>query len=182
MKITSLFRRPEPELNLHIGGIEARPDWKILNVQAGPDVDYVGDIADLSQFADRSIRRIYASHVLEHVPQARQAATLKGLHRVLADGGELMISVPDMDILCHLFINPQASGDMKFHAMRMIFGGQIDANDYHYFGWNYGFLHQFLREAGFQSIERVGDFGLFEDTSAYKPYGFPISLNVIARK
>mgnify|MGYP001367011794 CR=1 FL=1 len=33
-----------------------------------------------------------------------------------------------------------------------------------------------------EKIEKVERFNLFEDTSDYKPYGFPISLNVIAEK
>ena len=31
------------------------------------DVDFVGDISDLSQFNDNSINEIYASHVFEHI-------------------------------------------------------------------------------------------------------------------
>jgi len=66
--------------------------------------------------------------------------------------------------------------------MRMMFGGQIDKYDFHYFGWNYEFLYVFLKESNFEKVERVDSFGLFEDTSNYKPYGVLISLNVIAYK
>ena len=66
--------------------------------------------------------------------------------------------------------------------MRMIFGGQVDKYDYHYFGWNYEFMNDYLRAAGFLKMKKVGSFGLFNDGSDYKPYGFPISLNVIAVK
>ena len=50
-----------------------------------------------------------------------------------------------MDSLCHFFISPLADKKIKFHVMRMIFGGQIDEYDYHYFGWNFQFLHDYLR-------------------------------------
>lgn len=169
-------------MKLHIGGIEAKPDWKILNVQRLPGVDYVGDIRDLSQFADRSVEQVYASHVLEHVGQAHMQETINGVFRVLRPGGRFMISVPDMDILCHTFISPVADAAMKWHAMRMMFGGQVDASDFHYIGLNFQFLHSFLFEAGFADIQRVASFGLFNDTSDFKPYGFPISLNVAATK
>ena len=121
-------------------------------------------------------------HVLEHVPQSKVLETLKGVHRLLRPQGVLMVSVPDMDILCHLFINPLANSETKFHAMRMMFGGQTDANDFHYIGFNHQFLDHFLRQAGFGILERVESFGLFNDTSNYKPYGFPISLNMRAVK
>jgi len=64
----------------------------------------------------------------------------------------------------------------------MMFGGQIDEYDFHYFGWNQVFLTSYLTQAGFEKVERVESFGLFNDTSDYKPYGFPISLNLIAVK
>jgi hypothetical protein len=43
-------------------------------------------------------------------------------------------------------------------------------------------MNDYLREAGFLKVDKVGSFGLFNDTSDFKPYGFPISLNVIAVK
>ena len=66
--------------------------------------------------------------------------------------------------------------------MRMMFGGQIDEFDYHYFGWNYEFLNSYLNEAGFTKNERVKTFNIFNDTSSFAPYGPLISLNVIAYK
>ena len=39
-------------VRLHIGGQVAHPDWKILDVRPGPNVDYVGHCADLSEFDD----------------------------------------------------------------------------------------------------------------------------------
>ena len=84
------------ENNLHIGGREPKDGWKILNIQAGPAVDYIGDICDLSQFADNSFDRIYASHVLEHVAQTKVLGALSGIIRVLKPGGEFMVSFPDL--------------------------------------------------------------------------------------
>jgi len=169
-------------MKLHIGGKEVKEGWKILNAQNNPGVDFIGDISDLSGFDTESVSEVYASHVLEHVRQQDALPTLQGISRILAKNGTLYVSVPDMDILAHAFINPIASSEFKFQLMRMMFGGQVDEFDYHYIGWNYSFLTSHLREAGFSEFRRVGSFGLFSDTSEYKPYGFPISLNVIAKK
>ena len=169
-------------MKLHIGGEQVKDGWKILNIQKKDGVDYVGDISDLSQFKDNSIEEIYASHVVEHVAQKNVEKTLKGIFRVLKDDGKFYVSVPDMDILCRIFLDPKAPGKVKFHVMRMMFGGQIDDFDFHYFGWNYQFMNEFLKKAGFKKIERVKSFSLFKDTSDYAPYGPPISLNVIAYK
>lgn len=169
-------------MNLHIGGKEKKEGWKILNIQPGEHVDYLGDISNLAQFADASFEMIYASHVLEHVQQKDVQKTLMGIHRVLQPGGKFFISVPDWDILCHLFINPLASSDAKWHAMKMMLGGQEDQYDFHYVGFNQQILYGFLQESGFSDAVRVETFGLFSDSSDDKPYGFPISLNVVATR
>ena len=169
-------------MKLHIGGEEPKDGWKILNILKKPGVDYIGDINDLTQFESNTIDEIYASHVVEHVPQAKVLSMFNGIYRVLKPGGKFYISVPDLDILCHTFISPIASPEQKFHVMRMIFGGQVDEYDYHYFGWNQLFLFDFLRQSKFSDAKRVESLGIFKDTSEYKPYGFLISLNVIATK
>ena len=169
-------------MKLNIGGEIKKEGWTNFNVQKKPDVDIIGNINDLSQFDDESIEAIYASHVVEHVDQKTIKNTFKGILRTLKKGGKFYISVPDMDVLCHFFVSPLANKKIKFHTMMMIFGGQIDNYDYHYFGWNYEFMKDYLLEAGFVKIDKVNSFGLFDDTSDYKPYGFPISLNVIAIK
>ena len=173
-------------MKLHIGGMEKKEGWKILNIQKNDGrekhVDLVGDITDLSQFDDGSIEEIYASHTVEHVNQKKMLKTLKGVQRILKDGGKFYVSVPDMDILCRLFLDPKSPLKIKFEVMRMMFGGQIDEFDYHYFGWNMPLMEYFLKEAGFKKIERVKSFSLFDDTSEFSFYGVPISLNVIAFK
>ena len=62
-------------MKLHIGGVQSKEGWKILNSQKFPNVDYLGDISDLSQFEDGQFDEIYASHVLEHVPQKKISCT-----------------------------------------------------------------------------------------------------------
>ena len=178
-------------MKLHIGGKIKKDDWKILNIQNKEGVDFIGDISDLSQFEEESINEIYASHVFEHVPQKKIISTLSGINRVLKTGGKFYVSVPDIDVLFKFFLTPLTSyatkigkteGEIKMHILRIIFGGQMDQYDFHYFGWNFGFLKSALIKAKFTKIEKVINFDLFEDTSNYKPYGFPISLNVVAFK
>jgi len=169
-------------MKLHIGGEVAKEGWKVLNIIDKPCVDFIGDISDLGIFESGSATEIYASHVFEHVKQTAALSTLKEIWRVLKPAGKFYISVPDLDILCHTFLNPIMSPAVKFHVMRMMFGGQVDDHDFHYFGWNQLFLFDFLEQAGFSSTHRVESFGIFNDTSDFKPYGFPISLNVVATK
>lgn len=172
------------ERRLHIGGRHKRPGWEILNVNPGPDVDHLGDAIDLARFADATFVEVYASHVLEHFDY--KEGLLKALlewQRVLAPGGVLRLSVPDLDILAHLLLQRQKLNvNERYQVMRMIFGGHIDAHDYHLAGLNHEFLAGFLTAAGFERPERVPRHGLFSDTSDMVFAGTPISLNMLARK
>lgn len=170
-------------LRLHIGGTEAKEGWKILNVQPGPHVDFVGSCTSLEQFADGSVEEVYASHVLEHLgfrdelPQA-----LREIHRVLKPGGLCRISVPDFETLCQLFVHPQVPADQKFSLMMNMFGAQEDAYDLHRIGFTADFMFSFLAQAGFGRFRRVPCFDLFNDFSKAQRFGVPISLNVEAYK
>jgi len=167
---------------LHIGGKQVRKGWQILNAVPAEGVDHLGDVRDLSRFHDGQFVEIYASHVLEHLSQQEILPVLSGIARTLATGGRFMVSVPDLDILCRLFISPQLGINERFHVMRMLFGGQTDSYDFHYIGFNQEFMHHYLMAAGFSKVTRVESFGLFDDTSEFKPYDVPISLNLLAVK
>jgi predicted SAM-dependent methyltransferase len=169
---------------LHIGGHVRKPGWEVIDANPGPCVDHVGNANDLTRFETGAFGEVYASHVLEHFDYKDELfATLKEWHRVLAPGGMLHISVPDMDTLARLFLDrQQLSMDERFLVMRMMFGGHIDKYDYHVVGLNEEFLLRFLFAAGFVQAARVPEFGICDDTSSLKLKGTLISLNVTALK
>jgi predicted SAM-dependent methyltransferase len=172
-------------LKLHIGGKEPHPDWKILDIESRPEVDFVCDAAKLEKFADNSISAIYASHVLEHFYYGLENElinTLTEWHRVLEPGGKLYISVPDLKTLCWLYLNPNLVPLERHHLMRMMFGGQTNQFDVHKVGFDVDTLAIYLGEAGFQGYEHVSEFGLFKDCSGLRFLDSLISLNVIAIK
>ena len=169
-------------LKLHIGGQIAHPDWKILDVLPGAHVDYVGHCTDLSRFDDASVSEIYASHVIEHLKFVSELpAALGEFRRVLIPGGVLRASVPDLRVLCGLFLDPELDLSQRFQVMRMMFGGQCNEADFHYVGLDEEMLRLYLEKTGFVDIARVSAFGLFDDTSNMV-YKVPISLNMTARK
>jgi predicted SAM-dependent methyltransferase len=172
-------------MKLHIGGKQAHPDWKIFDIYKRPEVDYIGDASDLSQFEDESVEAIYASHVLEHFYYALNyelAFTLSEWHRVLKQGGQLMISVPDLRTLCWLYSRPDLDVQTRFRIMAMIFGGQSNEYDVHKVGLDFDILCLYLADVGFSDCVRVNEFNLFQDCSILQVFGNPISLNVIATK
>lgn len=170
-------------MRLHIGGKVRAAGWTVLNVQPGDHVDIVGSCVDLSMIADNTVEEVYASHVLEHLGHAAELPkALAEIYRVLRPGGRLKASVPDLEILCALFVHPESTPRHRLRLMNFMFGAQEDQFDLHKVGmwWDYfGFQ---LERAGFINIERVENFGLFEDYSSFTFGGVAISLNVIAEK
>jgi len=65
---------------------KAAPDWR-------PDI--VGDVRDLSLFADRSFDSVFSSHVLEHIEDTEK--TLREWWRVVKVGGHLTLYLPHRD-------------------------------------------------------------------------------------
>jgi predicted O-linked N-acetylglucosamine transferase (SPINDLY family)/predicted SAM-dependent methyltransferase len=169
-------------LRLHIGGKEPKAGWKIVNIQAGPDVDFIGNCTSL-RFEDNTVDEVYASHVLEHLgfrnelPQA-----LQEIRRVLKPGGVLRMSVPDLEVLCRLFVDPAVPRDQKFSLMRHMFGAQEDEHDFHKVGLTWDFVVSFFKQAGFSTARRVEEFRIFNDFSSYRRFGVFVSLNVEATK
>jgi len=172
-------------LRLHIGGTRPHPDWKIVDVEPRPEVDYVMNAADLSAFADESVDVIYSSHVLEHFHHTLNNELLRVLiewRRVLKPGGKLLISVPDLRVLCWLYGNPNLLPEERMHLMRIMFGGQTDEYDVHKAGLDFEILGMYVEQAGFSDYEQVGEFNLFPDCSRIRILDTLISLNVIATR
>lgn len=169
---------------LHIGGKVRVKRWEVLDALPGKHVDHLGNANDLSQFDDNTFVAIYASHIAEHLDfNTELVKAFIEWNRVLTPGGKLFISVPDLDVLCKLFID-RNKFDMQGRAniMRMIFGGHCDEYDYHLVGLNQEFLLYFLSDAGFINFKRTQSFGLFEDASNMVIGGELISVNIIAEK
>ncbi len=167
---------------LHIGAKAVCTGWETLNVTPFKGIDHIMDARDLNAFPDKTFAAVYASHVVEHFDYKDELLTvLKEWHRVLAPGGRLLVSVPDLETLCRLFADKeQCDANDRFRLMRMMYGGHTDPFDYHQAGLNWEFLTHYLSEAGFCTVRRVGEFGLFNDTSGMRFKGQLISLNLVA--
>lgn len=178
---TEVVEQEQP-IRLHIGGTQATDGWKIFDIEPREEVDFVGDVRDLSAFAEASCAEVYAAHVLQYLPPQDILPVLNGIHRILVPGGTFYISVPDIDVLCWLFACPAFSKPEKFQIMQMIFGGLGTPHDQHCIGLNFDFLVDYLGDVGFSTVEHVESFGLFDDASDKLVMEHRISLNLVVTK
>lgn len=174
---------PQAGRRLHIGGHEFNEYWEIFDAQPRIGVDHVGDASDLSRFPSETFVAVYASHVLEHFEYYRVVHVLSEWNRVLVSGGLLYVSVPDLDVLSAFILDKRNSTfQHRFDVIRMLFGGQTDNYDFHKVGINEEVMFYFLRQAGFDRMQRVYSFGFFSDTSNLVFLKKSVSLNVVAFK
>jgi SAM-dependent methyltransferase len=79
-------------LDVGSGGTKQKATSAGVDLVRAPGVDVVADIRGRLPFADRSVDRIYAVHVLEHVLDL--VPLMNELHRVLTDDGVLHVLSP----------------------------------------------------------------------------------------
>jgi len=173
-----------PKRKLHKGGHINNSEWEILDTIPSDVTDHIGNANDLSMFENEIFDAVYSSHVLEHFGyQTELSRVLAEWKRVLKPGGLLYASVPNLEILCQLFLQKdQLNLQERFMVMRMIFGGQISDYDFHKVGYDSEILASFIGQAGFTNLRVMESFNLFQDTSEMEFGGVKISLNMIAEK
>jgi SAM-dependent methyltransferase len=85
-------RPPLRTVDVGCGGTKQRPTSVGLDLYPAPGVDVLADVTRPLPLADRSVDRVYAVHVLEHVLDL--VGLMNELHRVLADDGVLHVLSP----------------------------------------------------------------------------------------
>ncbi len=149
-------KRPEGHY-VHLGC-----GWKYLDGMINVDgyllhkIDLWLDLRNGLPFPDRSCRFVYSSHVIEHMYPYEAIRLLREVRRVLADDGVARIAVPSMEYALKVARGeavddwPRAFGDPTAQALNYLF-----CDGQHKFGYSFGVLDQFAREAGFG---RVGNY------------------------
>ncbi len=92
-KVQALLSSGRP-IDLDIGaGDTVRPSWVTLDITDGCDLYW--DLRRGIPFPDGSVRRVYSSHLFEHMDYNSGQALLAEVRRVLIPGGEVSVCVPN---------------------------------------------------------------------------------------
>jgi predicted SAM-dependent methyltransferase len=169
--------------NVHIRG------WCNIDTLPTGATDLVCDIRTLPELPNACAKQIYACHVLEHFSHTEIKPILRRWLEVLDAGGELRLSVPDLDAITRIYQSNLAHFQIPGHQpwIALIYGGQKDEYDFHKTGFNFCWLKFLLEQVGFIDVERYSHephfiSGVIDDSLAAMPFGDFVSLNVLARK
>ena len=170
-------------LKLNLGSRDrSMPGFKNMDIDRHEGVDYIGDVSDLSRFADDSISEIFASNILEHFPHTRTLEVLMEWHRVIAPWGKLYLSVPDFARCAYIY----KTYGMSPWLQNFIVGDQGYKTAFHYAIFDEKRLVALCKQAGFSKFERVKffDFSSKKDCSnnVYTEDLKPISINAVVTK
>lgn len=161
---------PHP-LRLHLGCGRARMEgWVNVDIQPLPGVDLVADVTQGLRFADAEA--IFAEHFLEHLPLERAIAFLTESHRVLATGGWVRLSTPNLDWVWKTHYRLEGEAEEKrlaaivlnraFHGWR------------HQFLWNREMLEESLLACGFDTVRwcryGVSELPFFQGIEKHETY------------
>ena len=152
---------------LEIGsGAKPRAGYLHFDVRSNLKADVIGDARQLP-FHDGEFEEVYSRFFLEHLPRADAKKALAEMFRVLKKGGTLEIIVPNIAYFCKLFV--EEKGQKKGWALNKIYGFENYPEDHHYFGYDYTILEQFLKEIGFDGIEKLNSEEQYLQVTAKKP-------------
>lgn len=190
MFFLKFVRREYP--GLHLGSGDQKID-DFLNIDANlfTKCDVVAGIKKI-KLAEECTRIIYASHVFEHISRYTTSKVLGEWYRLLKPGGRLYILVPNMETLFQIYlenIKSYQTAEGKYladFAMDIIYGGQINRWDYHYYGYSFETLRLLLESVGFKKVSTFErntlSFCSFQDAGYAEIGGIPVSLNIVAEK
>ena len=175
---------------LHLGcGAVKLTGFCNVDIDVTEALDIVDDITLLTKFPSNFADQIYACHVLEHLPHNEILPSLQQWHRVLKPGGEIRISVPDIDRIVKIYMKNWQHFQTRGHSpwIGLLYGGQTDKYDFHKTGFNFCWLSKLLEDAGFTQIKEYPHephfvVGTADASLSREPFGEFVSLNILGIK
>jgi len=165
-KVSQLRRHSNISLNLGSGG-KGLPGWINIELMRAPDTTLCLDIRKPLPFADASVGRIMAEHVVEHLDYRQDIPRVfKDWHRILQPGGVVRISVPDGKRFVQAYLSGDNAAWLKLDWDLTSMPADIDSpmhilnwlfhqDGEHLFGYDFETMALALHKAGFEIVEEA---------------------------
>ena len=105
-------------------------------------------------FENESVDKILIVNTFEHFSQADAVKLLKEWFRVLKNGGELMIDVPDLIETLKLLENEKDVDKMNW-GIRLVYGSQKNDFSFHKWGYTFETILDLSKKTGFKKVEKI---------------------------
>lgn len=153
---------PLPLHQQHLNIMGDLRDWILVDKYVKHPMITNWDALVLDEVKDNSVNKIYASHLLEHLPQVEIQNVLSLWHKKLLPMGTVIINVPDLEWaaaeLLRYANGSQLKGNYYYelegeHGLMSIFyGAQSHEGEYHKAGFVEQNLGDSLSKVGFKNI------------------------------
>jgi len=129
---------------------------------------------------EKSVRAIYSSHALEHLPIRHAKMALENWAKILESNGMLYLAVPDLEAIMRAMLDANVSDQAKWDwYIYTLFGYQIEPGlkqdnpdtpvcpgQFHTCGFTKAYLQKLLTSAGFKVTE-IFDYDGWDTPSIY---------------
>jgi predicted SAM-dependent methyltransferase len=142
------------------------PEWREVRLDIDPSVkpDIICSMTDMQPIATGAVDAVWSSHNLEHLHRHEVPVALAEFLRVLHGGGQLLLTLPDMQAIAELVANDgledeaYVSPSGPITPLDMIYGHTPSlANGHKHMAHKTGFtartLAQLLLDAGFVDVK-----------------------------
>lgn len=142
--------------------------WQEVRLDIDPAMraDITASITDMHVIADAQFDAVYSEHNLEHLYPHEVPVALREFHRILKPTGFALITLPDLQSVCHRIADGQLtqpaymSPSGPIFALDMLFGHRPSLAAGHLFmahktGFTDQSLNEALRTAGFAAVVTV---------------------------
>jgi len=148
-------------MKIHLGcGVRYIDGWQNIDWSDKYKVDHKLNIGTQPlPFEDGVASEVISSHLIEHLTRWEGIYHLNEIYGVLGEGGELLLSFPDLAKIVQCYHGKRPSpfnitGDDTW-LVRAIFETQIDETIVHKYGYTDKTMRSLLKTVGFKDVEEI---------------------------
>lgn len=163
-QLNNLKSKMNPKTMLHLGcGRNYFNDWINIDNNSYNDIqklDLHWDVRKKLPFKDNSVDFIYNEHFFEHLSIEESLSVLNDFKRILKPNGVIRISMPDLDEIVQIYLNPHYKPEDFSAVMGTELLTKAEFLNVYFRWWGHQWLYNWeelerrLKTAGFLKIKQ----------------------------